>query len=265
MKKLFAILPCHNEQEDIGPLVEKWMTIRDKWAGNGYELGVYCIDDKSTDNTNSVIHELMERFPDSVHIIEHDVNKGLGGVLNTAFNFFEADGEEGDLLVLMDGDNTHDPVYSLDMLPKMVGGSDCVIASRYCDKSQTIGVAPHRLLMSWGARFFYTILLGVKNVKDYTCGYRMYTYQIIHRAKSVYHEKFVERSSFACMMEVLYKLSLIGVTFSEIDFKLHYDYKQSESKMRLLKTVRNSIGTAFQLRMGRKRIVENLSYTERHK
>jgi len=182
MKRIFAMLPCYNEQEDIGPLVEKWIAVKDRWAENGFELYVYCIDDKSKDNTNAVIHVLMERFPDTVRIIEHEVNKGLGGVLNTAFRFFDADGREGDLLVLMDGDNTHDPVYSLDMLPKIVGGSDCVIASRYCDKSQTNGVAPHRLLMSWGARFFYTMLLGVKNVKDYTCGYRMYTYRTIHRA-----------------------------------------------------------------------------------
>ncbi len=252
------MLPCYNEQEDISPLVEKWIAVKDRWAGEGFELFVYCIDDKSKDNTKAVIYVLMERFPETVRIIEHEVNKGLGGVLKTAFRLFAADGYEGDLLVLMDGDNTHDPVYSLEMLPKIAGGSDCVIASRYCAVSRTNGVAPHRLVMSWGARFFYTLLLGVKNVKDYTCGYRMYTYWTIHRAEVAYKDKFVERSSFACMMEVLYKLSLIGVKFSEVAFDLHYDNKQGESKMRILKTVRNSIGTAFQLRVNRKRILREL-------
>jgi len=76
-----------------------------------------------------------------------------------------------------------------------------------------------------------------------------------------YGGKFVERSSFACMMEVLYKLSLIGVKFSEIPFDLHYDHKQGESKMRILKTVRNSIGTASSLRMNRHVIIRELGKT----
>lgn len=249
MKKIFAMLPCYNEQEDIEALVEKWMKIKNEWENKGYSLFVYCIDDKSTDNTNSVIRGMVEKYPNTVNIIEHDVNKGLGGAIFTAFTFFNNNGQEGDFLVIMDGDNTHDPIYSLTMPQKIKYDKFCVIASRYCNDSETNGVSGIRLFMSWGARFFYTIMLSVPKVKDYTCGYRLYTYSAISSAIEYYGNSFVERRTFACMMEALYKLSIIGVNFDEVPFDLRYDNKQGESKMRIVKTIMDSVGTAISLRM----------------
>lgn len=256
------MLPCYNEGEDIGPLVRKWMDMRAPLRLAGYELSVYCIDDKSKDDTNAVIRQLAKDFPGAVHLIEHEVNKGLGGGLRTSFQFFYDNGREGDLCVLMDGDNTHDPIYVLDMIPKIKAGNDCVIASRYCAKSETMGVSGLRLFMSWGAKQFYTLLLGVRNVRDYTCGYRAYTYDLIARAKNTYGDLLVEKRSFACMMEVLYKLSLIDARFAEIPFELRYDHKQGESKMRIIRTARESMGTAIHLRAGKHKFKKSRNTSE---
>lgn len=251
MKKIFVMLPCYNEQEDIGFLVEKWVEIKEEWENKGYSLSVYCIDDKSTDNTNAIIRGMAEKYPNLVNLIEHDVNKGLGGAIYTAFTFFNNHASDDDFLIIMDGDNTHDPIYSLTMPQKIVDEKFCVIASRYCKNSQTKGVSGIRLFMSWGARFFYTMTLHIPKVKDYTCGYRLYTYPAICDAIEYYGESFVERHTFACMMEVLYKLSLIGVKFDEVPFELRYDNKQGDSKMRIVKTVIDSVGTALSLRMNK--------------
>lgn len=249
MKKIFAMLPCYNEEKDIYPLVHKWMDLVDDFKEKGYELSVYCVNDCSTDSTKSVIEKLVNEFPEKVSLIDHEVNKGLGGVLMTSFRFFLNNGCLGDLCILMDGDNTHDPIYSLSMLSKIDSGADCVIASRYCESSETKGVSPIRLFMSWGAKQYYSLCLNVKNVKDYTCGYRAYTYDIIKRAYDKFGDKLVERRSFACMMEVLYKLNLAGAKFAEVPFELRYDHKEGESKMRILKTVRESLITAADLRI----------------
>lgn len=253
MHKLFAMLPCYNEEKDISPLVHKWIDIQDTLAEKGYALSVYCVNDCSTDSTKSVIEGLTAEFPDTVRLIDHEVNKGLGGVLMTAFRFFLDNGTQGDLCVLMDGDNTHDPVYTLSMLPKIDAGADCVIASRYCTESETKGVSPIRLFMSWGAKQYYSLLLGVKNVRDYTCGYRAYTYDILQRAYEKYGDQLVERRTFACMMEVLYKLSLTGAQFAEVPFELRYDHKEGESKMRIFRTAKDSLATAFSLRIHTKK------------
>ena len=248
-KTLVAALPCYNEQDDIESLVNRWLGIKEHLRAEGYKLRVHCIDDKSTDNTNAVIRSLSEVHPDCVFLEEHEVNKGLGGALMTGFNLFVRQCSEGDLLVIMDGDDTHDPAYVLDMLPLVSSGADCVIASRYRDGSETHGVSPIRLFMSSEARVFYTLILGIKGVRDYTCGYRMYTYRLVRDALDTYGAELVERRTFACMMEVLYKMSRLGVTFAEVPFKLRYDRKQGDSKMRVVKTAADSIGTAISLRL----------------
>ena len=55
------------------------------------------------------------------------------------------------------------------------------------------------------------------------------------------------------MMELLYKLSLCGAKFEEVPFELRYDHKAGESKMRILKTIRESLITAASLRIHTKR------------
>jgi len=139
---------------------------------------------------------------------------------------------------------------------QLAHGYDCVIASRYCNISKTKGVSPFRLFLSWGARVYYTLILGVKNVKDYTCGYRAYTYEIIAKAKEKFGASFVEHRSFAYMMEVLYKLSLIGTKFQEVPFELRYDNKEGESKMHLTKTICESLITALKLRTQKNRYIK---------
>lgn len=256
MKKLFVMLPCYNEEKDIVPLVEKWVRCLKQLKKAGFETGIYCVDDKSTDGTNQAVRRLADKYPQAVHLIEHKVNQGLGGVLRTSFSYFHENGRGGDMLVLMDGDNTHDPRYIFPMLKRAAGGADCVIASRYCRGSKTKGVPPLRLFLSWGARAYYTLVLGVKHVKDYTCGYRAYTYEIINQALEKYGAHFVEHRSFACMMEVLYKLHLAGALFGEVPFELRYDKKEGESKMKLAKTIRESFATAFWLRLNKKRYLK---------
>lgn len=248
MNKLFAMLPCYNEEKDIEPLVHKWMDLYDDFLQRGYELSVYCINDCSTDDTETIIIGLTDTYPEKVHLVNHEVNLGLGGGLMTAIHRFLELGSGKDICILMDGDNTHDPVYTLSMLPKIESGADCVIASRYCGESKTKGVSAFRLFLSWGARVYYSLLLNVKGVKDYTCGYRAYAFSIIRKAYQTFGDKLVERHSFACMMELLYKLSLCGAKFEEVPFELRYDNKAGESKMRIIKTVRESLITAASLR-----------------
>ena len=253
MNKLFAMLPCYNEEKDIEPLVHKWMALADDFSARGYELSVYCINDCSTDSTETIITALTKAYPGKVNLVNHEVNRGLGGGLTTAMHLFLENGSDGDVCVLMDGDNTQDPVYTLSMLQKIESGADCAIASRYCGDSKTKGVPAIRLGLSWGARLYYTVVLHVKNVKDYTCGYRAYTFGMIRSAYQKFGENLVERRSFACMMELLYKLSLCGAKFEEVPFELRYDHKAGESKMRILKTIRESLITAASLRIHTKR------------
>ncbi len=148
----------------------------------------------------------------------------------------------------MDGDNTHDPRYIHAMIKKLHTGKDCVIASRYCTDSGVVGLSAHREFMSDMAKRFYISTLKVPDVQDYTCGYRVYTYEIVARLLEEFGKDPIKEKSFACMMELLYRLHLVGASFGEVGFELRYDNKKGQSKMRVVSTAINSIRTAHRLK-----------------
>ena len=247
MATVYAMLPCYNEEENITELIEEWEKQRDMLRQEGYELTIVGIDDCSRDSTKQKMSAMAKKY-NNVHIEAHTVNKGLCGGLNTAISYFIKNGGERDLLVLMDGDNTHDPAYVHQMISKVCDDTECVIASRYCSSSQIIGVAKHRIFFSDMARYYYRLILRVPNVQDYTCGYRIYTYAAVQRLLKRFGDDPIKEKSFACMMELLYKLHLVGVRFDEVGFKLRYDQKLGKSKMSVIKTAARSLTTALALR-----------------
>ncbi|MCI8621001.1 MAG: hypothetical protein HFJ50_04450 [Clostridia bacterium] len=103
--------------------------------------------------------------------------------------------------------------------------------------------------MSKFARIYYSIVLNIPNVKDYTCGYRVYTYDIIKKMLEKFGENPIKEKSFACMMELLYKVHKVGAKFAEVGFELKYGNKCGESKMNVSKTAERSLITAVKLKV----------------
>ena len=250
-KRLCIYLPCYNEEGNIAELSRLWEAEREGLQRKGFELSIFAIDDKSTDNTLKVINEMEKKY-DNYYAIAHEENKGLGGALNTGVRHFIANAAEDDLCVFMDGDNTHKPQYISDMIDKVCNGTECVIASRYRKGAKTLGLSGHRVLLSGIARIYYSLIFNVPKVRDYTCGYRVYSFICLQRAAEKYGDQLITQRSFSCMMELLYKLYLTGCKFDEVPFVLHYENKKGESKMSVSRTMKDSILTAIKLRRSRK-------------
>ncbi len=248
MNTLLVMLPCYNEEKDLASLLEKWIAQREPLQALGYTLIVKVIDDKSTDGTLAIALDYHQRFPQVVgEPLVHEVNQNLGGGVNTAIAYALEHLGPQDLLCIMDGDDTQDPCFAPSMV-EAAQHADVVIASRYCHSSQVKGVPPLRLFLSNGARFYYKLVLGVPGVEDYTCGYRIYHVTALQAVAERYGTKPLENRSFACMMELLYKLHRVGCRFAEVPFTLRYDNKQGSSKMQIFKTVRDSFFTAISIR-----------------
>lgn len=248
MNKLWVYLPCYNEEENIKELSLEWIEQKQKLEEKGYSLGVVIIDDKSTDKTLKIAKELTDEY-EEISFIFHETNKNLGGGLNTAVDSFLALAQKEDLMCVMDGDNTQKPQYVLSMVDEISKGADCVIASRYQKGASVNGVPLIRRFLSDGAKLYYTLVLHVPRVKDYTCGYRVYNFASLKKAKEKYGSNLIVQKTFSCMMELLYKLYKSGAVFSEVPFDLHYDDKKGESKMKVIKTVKDSFITAMKLRI----------------
>lgn len=250
MTKIFAYLPCYNEEQNIEKLIRAWLATQKRLNDQGYALCIVPVDDKSSDNTLSIIRR-MDKQHKTVRVIANEQNQNLGGVLRIAIQDFLKHSKENDLLCFMDGDNTHDPVYIFDLLDA-IKGNDCAIASRYRAGAKVCGVPQHRLLFSYGARIYYSLVLHVPHVRDYTCGYRLYRRAILEKGYQRFDNALVSVKNFSCMMELLYKLHLCGCRFIEVPFVLRYDEKGGSSKMNVAKTTRDSISLALKLRAGRK-------------
>lgn len=241
---ILMALPCYNEAENLPDLLKGFESLNFRY-GSVFEVKVIVIDDCSKDNTAEVLKNLSLEL--DFKVVRHEVNKNLMGGINTAFNLFHENMSDPCPAVgyaLMDGDNTHSPFHLIEMLPKIYQGFDVVVASRYRPGSRVCGVSWWRQILSFGVAVMFRVLRNVQGVWDYSCGYRLYSPRIVKEIKTRLPGDVVKEKSFACMVEILVKLSIVGAKCTEVPMLLRYDQKLGESKMEFRKTI---LGTFKQL------------------
>ena len=250
MKQLLTVvLPAYNEAESIPRLAERWQQQTEALAQRQLDLRILIVDDGSSDETCSISEERAQIYSNLI-LVQHKVNKGLGEALKTGLEYALDATPDSVYIVVMDCDNTHDPAYILPMVDAICAseGTDVVIASRYRKGSEVHGVPFYRYFVSYGARFVYTLFLHIKNVRDYTCGYRLYRTAPLERARKCFGADWIQETGFACMVELLYKLHLTGASIKEIPFSLRYDEKLGSSKMQVARTTGRSLSLIQKLR-----------------
>jgi len=237
---LYVVLPCYNEEENIRDLVKEWKKQENKLKDKNIAIKLILVNDGSSDNTLNIAKALESCYDDMI-ILNHEKNKGLGEALNTGINYAISQKNKG-LLCIMDADLTHSPYYIHSMIDKLRKERlHCVIASRYRNGSRVEGLSLIRKLLSYSARVVYTSTLGIKGVRDYTCGYRLYKIKALETLFQKYNGKIIRERSFACMMELLFKFDIEGFKIDEVPFVLKYQLKGGKSKMKVFKTVNRSL------------------------
>ncbi len=235
MSKIIFAIPFYDEELNIIPLIEK---IR-KLSVPGYTNFIIAVDDGSTDETAKVLESLKGT---DMKIITHKKNQGLGKTLKDAFfsahNYSKnTSTHETNILVTLDGDNTHDPAYLNDMSRKIKNENiHLVVASRYRIGSEIHGVPIHRKILSVIASFIFMICKPIPGIRDYSCGFRAFSMAFIDKALLKFGTNLIKLDGFACTLELLLKLSTLNGNFSEIPFDLRYDCKKSESKIKIIST-----------------------------
>ncbi len=231
IKDVAFVLPAYNEEKDLPALLAR---IDETMRDAPFRYSVIVVDDGSADRTAAVAEAAAKTMP--VHLVRHGVNRGLGCAIQTGLR--EAV-KHGDLIVTMDADNSHDPIYVWDMVRHMdTNDTSFVIASRFRKGSIIKGVPLMRQAMSWGCFLFMKSIVPFREVRDYSTGFRGYRASTLQRLIAQYGDKLVEESGFVCMLEVLLKLRAIGAKAAEIPYTLRYDLKAGVSKMRVIRTIR---------------------------
>jgi len=179
--KKLAIMPAHNEQENIGQVVTKI-------GESDEEIDIVVIDDGSTDRT---AHQATLA---GARVIRLSSNMGYGVALQTGYKYAFERGY--DYFVQLDGDGQHDPVYIPELL-KIVrsGEADLVLGSRFL-KERSPGKVPLHKYKAGIARklgidlfaFLTTKLVRFK-VTDPTSGYQAFNRKVL---------SFFTRDFFPC-------------------------------------------------------------------
>lgn len=222
MPDVTVVVPMRNERSSVDPLFEKF----DHLSGPAAPDRVLVVDGASTDGTAAKAESWSDRLPIEVLRLEED--RGLGGALEVGFE--HALEGRPDVVVTMDGDDSHDPAAILDLVARIREGYGVVIASRFQPGGQELGVSGRRKLLSHAASHMFRLLYPTRSVTDYSSGFRAYRPRALRRVAQQYGS-FVDEEGFACQMELLLRLRATGARMAEVPLVLRYDRKISESKM----------------------------------
>jgi dolichol-phosphate mannosyltransferase len=232
-RNVAVILPAYNEEKSIIPLFDKLIRV----AGNPFfNLRILVIDDGSTDRTAEMVNCYVRAFP-FISLYKHEENRGLGAALKTGIEIILSGTIPADIVITMDCDNTHDPVFIQSLVQKINQGYDIAIASRFVLGGKELGLSRLRKFLSRGASLFLRLFISLKGVTDYSCGYRAYNISILQAGWNKYKEQLITSCGFDCMAELLIKLGKIGAKIAEVPLVLHYERKVEQSKMKIVRTI----------------------------
>jgi dolichol-phosphate mannosyltransferase len=243
-----VVLPAYNEERHIAALLEQ---IDDALQRHHIAYHVIVVDDGSGDGTVPAVENYRDRLP--VTLYRHEANQGLGRTIRDGLRAASEMASDQDIVITMDADETHMPGLIPRMLEMICEGRDVVIASRYQSGACVVGVTLLRRILSYGASLLFRAVFPTHGVRDFTCGYRAYRADVLRRAVMTYGDSFVASDGFACMAEILLTLRRMGTIFGEVPIVLRYDLKHGGSKMRIAKTVRQSISVLLRHRFSARR------------
>jgi len=233
---IHIVLPAYDEAENLPALLT---ALAHTLAALSAPGRVWLVDDGSRDATADVARRFAPALAITVEV--HGQNLGLGRTLADGLARALAAAADDDAIVTMDADDTHPPAVIPSLLAALDAGADVAVASRYVAGARLHGVPLRRRLLSHAAAQLVRLAAPVAGVRDVTCGFRAYRVAALRRAAARY-DHLVEADGFACMLDLLLKLDAVGATITEVPIDLRYDRKRGASKLRVGRTVIETVG-----------------------
>lgn len=168
--KISIIVPTYNEADNLGvllPMIQESM--------RGYPYEVIFVDDRSPDGTWKIAQNFAKQYP-NVKTIVRRKRQGLGSAIKRGFEACE-----GDLVVTMDADLSHDPRDIRGFIETMEStNAAVVVGSRFVEEGRIVGRGRIRNWISKVASKATNMLLGLKT-RDVTSGFRLYRKDILQK------------------------------------------------------------------------------------
>jgi dolichol-phosphate mannosyltransferase len=175
---------------------------------------VLVIDDNSPDGTGQLADEMARQYT-WLHVLHRTGKLGLGTALLLAMH--HAMEQNYDLLVTMDADGSHSPVY----LPNLLAGmarNDLMIGSRYVAGGGTKNWPLSRQWMSLGVNTLARVLMRLP-AKDCSGNYRCYRVaklRLAHLERMVSHGySFQEEVMYRCRRTARCRIGETPIVFED--------------------------------------------------
>lgn len=121
MKKIGIVVPVFNEQDNLR---EFYKRIVEVMAKESYDFKLFFIDDGSSDNSRSILRELVD---EDARVEAYFLSRNYGHQLAITCGL---DNAEGDAIITMDGDLQHPPELIPEMLRLWEQGNEIVQTRR---------------------------------------------------------------------------------------------------------------------------------------
>lgn len=210
-RRVIALIPAYNEAARVGDVVA---------TTSRYVDEVVVIDDGSVDGTAAVAVKAGAK------VLRHEQNRGKGGAIATALDYFGH--SDADLAVLLDADGQHDPAE----IAKFVetadrDKADIVVGNRMGDTREMPIV--RRLTNEFTS--WVTSKLARQRIPDSQCGYRLLR-------RSVLKDLRLSTARFETETEMLIEAGRAGHKIISIPIRTIYETGQASHIHPLRDTIR---------------------------
>jgi dolichol-phosphate mannosyltransferase len=197
MGAVSVVVPCHNEEMNVGPLVDGLCRHYD-----GYIHQIVLVDDNSQDDTRAVIEELARNDPRITPVFRQPPN-GVGRALRDGYA-----AATGRYVLSMDCDFQHLLPELEDMFDAAAEGVDAVLGSRFSRHSVLINYPFGKILAN---RAFHLAVNGVFRCwrRDLSNNLKLMRIETVRRLG-------LKEPGFAANAEIGLELVLMGAKVTEV-------------------------------------------------
>ncbi len=198
--KFLTALPVYNEAKSVNAVLDEVSLYSDH---------VLVVNDGSTDGSS----ELLARRDDII-LLSHEVNRGYGAALVTAFNY--AIEHQYDVLVTIDCDGQHQPQRIKQFAAAIKSsGADIVSGSRYLKSFDGDTLPPiERRQINHAVTQTLNDRLGLK-LTDAFCGFKAYRVEALRRLD-------IKETGYAMPLELWVQAACANLTVVEMAVPLIY-------------------------------------------
>lgn len=211
------IIPTYNEKANIEQLAHAVFSIDAPFS-------ILVVDDGSPDGTGQVVKDLIQTYPNRLHLLERKEKMGLGRAYIDGFQWALA--RDYSYIFEMDADFSHNPNDLLRLYNACSqDGYEVAVGSRYVTGVNVVNWPMSRVLLSWIASKYVRWVMGL-SLHDTTAGFVCYKRKVLETI-SLDKIKFI---GYAFQIEMKYKAHLLGFSITEIPV-VFTDRTHGESKL----------------------------------